>query len=182
MTPLLSILICTMPKRAVMLDTLISSLFAQIGDYPVEIIASDDMRVTTGAKRNDLLQKAHGEYVVFIDDDDTISPDYISEIMKALESKPDAVGLNGFITTNGINKKEWRVSRNFAYKEIGGIYFRYNNHLSPVKRSIALQIKYPDKTFGEDFDYATRLHKSRLIKTEVYINKHLYNYNYISNK
>lgn len=182
MTPLLSILICTMPKRKAMLDSLISTLFGQIGDYPVEVIASDTMRVTTGAKRNDLIQKAHGEYVVFIDDDDTVSDDYISSIMAALETKPDAVGFNGFITTDGKNKKEWRVSRNFVYREIGGIYWRYNNHLSPVKKSIALQVMYPDKSFGEDYDYATRLHKAKLIKTEVYINKHLYFYNYITNK
>lgn len=178
----LSILICTMPKRKAMLDKMFTHLFKQIGKFPVEIIASEDMSITTGAKRNKLISLAKGEYVVFVDDDDAVSDDYIPSIMAALETKPDAVGFKGWITTDGKNKKEWRISRNYMYKEIGGIYFRYNNHLSPMKKSIAVQVPYPDITFGEDFAFATSLNKSRLIRTEVYIDKHLYFYNYISKK
>ena len=40
------------------------------------------------------LQKAKGDYIVFIDSDDLITEDYIKEIFKAIESEPDTVYLS----------------------------------------------------------------------------------------
>ena len=140
------------------------------------------MTITTGAKRNKLINLAQGKYVVFIDDDDTISKDYISQIMNALQSEPDAVGFKGWITTNGRDKREWKISKDFPYETQGRTYLRYNNHLSPMKKEIALQVPYPDLTYGEDYQFATALKESGLIKTEVFIDRHLYNYNYRTKK
>lgn len=170
-----------MPARAKMLDALIGELLTQIDDAPVEII-TDDGSASTGAKRNSLLRKATGQYVAFVDDDDSILPGYIAHILAALRERPDAVGFNGYITTNGRNQQEWKISRNFGYITEGGVHYRFNNHLSPMRRSIALAIGFPDKSYGEDYDFAVRLKESGLIKTEVYINKHLYHYKYITKK
>lgn len=176
----LSILICTIPKRKGLFDLLVSQLSMQSGD--VEILSDDRLGITTGAKRNQLIKKAKGEYVTFIDDDDTVSPNYVSTILKALESNPDAVGFKGWITTNGRNRKEWRISKNFPYQLHGGVYYRYNNHLSPMRKEIAEKIGFPNLSFGEDFSFAKRLHESGLIKTEVYVDKYLYTYNYLTHK
>src|SRR5688572_12515966 len=97
----LSILICTIPKRKYQLQALMKLLLRQIGQLDVQVIADSNMGITTGAKRNHLIHLAQGKYVTFIDDDDTISKDYVSEIMKAIESEPDVVGFKGWITTNG---------------------------------------------------------------------------------
>lgn len=181
---ILSILICSLTKRYESLKALIKTL----GFHPrVEILVEcDDGQMSTGAKRNELLKRAIGEYVTFIDDDDMVVPSYISNILDALQVGPDAVGFNGYISTDGKEQIEWRISKDYEYitKIENGkrVYLRYNNHLSPVKREIALKIGYPDKYFQEDYDYARRLHESGLIKKEVIIHKHLYFYQYKTKK
>jgi glycosyltransferase involved in cell wall biosynthesis len=177
----LSILICTIPKRKDLFDRLMLELRAQVGDEQIEILW-DDGEGTIGAKRQRLLERATGNYVAFIDDDDWISRDYIRSIMYGIESKPDAVGFMGWITTNGKYQTNFKISKDCEYKTTSEGHERFNNHLSPVKRSIALQIGYKDMNYGEDYDYAVRLKESGLIKTERFISKHLYFYRYVSRK
>lgn len=148
----------------------------------VEIIVNHHENDSVGKKRNELLLQANNEYVVFIDDDDDISPLYIECIMAAIKYRPDVVGFNGFMTTNGDNPLQFKISKNCDYvtHNMDGIRFfeRCNNHLSPIKREIALAIGYKDMKAYEDFDYAIRLRDSGLIKTEVFINIELYHYQY----
>ena len=71
----LSILILTIPNRKRMFDKLISELnnqftdekFIPFEDY--EILIQSDTDKTIGEKRNELLQRARGEYIAFIDED-----------------------------------------------------------------------------------------------------------------
>lgn len=180
---ILSLLICTIPKRKDLLDRLYAELRSQIlicGKL-VEILI-DGNPGTIGGKRQKLLEQAQGEYVAFVDDDDMVSSDYLSSILNALESKPDVVGFMGWITTNGKNKTNFKISKDCGYKTTARGYERFNNHLSPIKREIALQIGYKDISFQEDYDYAVRLTNSGLIKTERFIAKALYYYQYISSK
>lgn len=175
----LAILICSLEERKHLLEKLIES----IPTHPEVIVIPevDNREISTGKKRNNLLQRAFdigAEYSVFVDDDDTLLPGYLGEIMKAIEQKPDAIGFRGWITFDGKRRAEWRISKNYDYHISGGIYYRFNNHLSPIKTELALRIKYPDQTFGEDYDYARRLKEAGLVKTEVFINKFLYHYDY----
>lgn len=176
----LSILICTIPKRLYMLRLLLHELEKQ--KTPDVEILTDNGTGTIGAKRFRLLDKAKGEYVAFIDDDDMVSKDYISSILFALESKPDVVGFLGWITTNGRNKTVFKISKDCGYQTTAKGHERFNNHLSPVKRTIALQIGYKDISWQEDYDYAVRLTNSGLIKTERFISKALYFYQYVTKK
>jgi glycosyltransferase involved in cell wall biosynthesis len=58
----------------------------------VEVITEvDNKQITTGAKRNNLLNKAQGKYICFIDDDDHISNDYLRLILEAIESDADCI-------------------------------------------------------------------------------------------
>lgn len=172
----LSILICTIPTRFKLLNELKASLTFQSNGYNVEIL-SDSESGTIGAKRQRLLVAATGDYVAYIDDDDDINPQYIKLIFTHL-GDCDVIGFEGEITTNGRNKKRFTISKEHPYEEKGGVYYRYNNHLSPIRREIALKIGYKDMQFGEDFDYAMRLKESGLIKTEKYIYTPMYFYRY----
>lgn len=178
----LSILICHLPHRKPLLDKLLFEIRSQIsaGRYEVEILV-DPGPGTVGTKRQRLLDIAQGEYVCFVDDDDEVSSDYLSSIIPHL-GEYDVIGFQGDITTNGRNLKIFTISRLHSYEEKKGIYYRFNNHLSPVRRSIALQIGFKDMSHGEDYDYGLRLHESGLIKTEKYIYKPLYHYKYRTNK
>jgi glycosyltransferase involved in cell wall biosynthesis len=183
----LSILICTLEERKLQYDNLRSSLFSQYCLLPqyqesVEILSCCDNReMSVGAKRNALLKQSTGNFLVFIDDDDSIHPNYIKLVLEALQSNPDCVGLNGIITFNGTNPRKFvhSIKVNEWY-ESDGVYYRYPNHLNPVKRELALQVGFPECNFGEDKNYSDRL--KPLLKTEVMIDTPIYFYNYDDKK
>ncbi len=178
----LSILIATMPSRRESYANLWDCLSANGLHYPtVEVISDDSMGYNIGTKRNKLLQQAKGEYIVFIDDDDTISPDYISKILEATTTNPNCIGISGLITTNGTDKRQWHISKDFgSWHESNKVYYRTPNHISPVRRELALQVGFPEIAHGEDYAYSMRL--LPLLKSEVVVSGNLYFYNYRNDK
>ena len=185
---ILSILIPTVPQRVNTFWELNLEINRQIYLYnanqKVEIV-SDAAPVgtkTTGKKRNDLLNAAKGEYVWFIDDDDMIYPDSIKLILDALENKPDALAINGIITTNGTDKKQWFISKDFEYiadfSRGYEVYLRPTNHITPIKKEIAKKITFEDKSNFEDYAYCMELKRLKLIKTEIEIKQPIYHYRY----
>jgi glycosyltransferase involved in cell wall biosynthesis len=178
----LSILIATMPSRQAQFNCLMGNLYTQTEYLPeVEILSDASMEYNIGVKRNKLLSLAKGQYVVFCDDDDRVSGNYVSAILKAIETKPDCVGISGHITFNGYNRKQWHISKEYkGWFERKEIYYRTSNHISPVRRELALQAGFPEIAFGEDYEYSMRL--LPFLKTEVIIPENLYFYDYIENK
>lgn len=185
----LSILIATIPSRADMLNKLVTELIRQQSKYGdlVEILGcSDDKSI--GAKRNELLQSSSGEYVCFIDDDDWVSSTYIDDIFDAIKTDPDCVSLRGVITWDGASPEIFEHSLKYKHyithtMPVDGIkYERYPNHLNTIKSSIAKQFKFPEINHGEDKAWADLINESGLLKKEIYIDKILYHYIYITNK
>lgn len=154
----------------------------------VEIITDiDNYEISIGLKRQRLIEKAKGEYVAFIDSDDWVSNDYIEEIFLAMQGKPDVINFTGHMSTNGSNIENFKISKDLPYITIqdahgNNEYLRFSNHLSIIKREIALKIGYKDLRFAEDYEYAKRLKESGLLKTEVLIPIDLYHYRYKKNK
>lgn len=172
----LSILIGVSPAHLAHLDGLMQILRPQVVDG-VEVITDSSMSYNIGTKRNKLLEMANGDYIVFIDADDRVSPKYVELILKAIETRPDCVGISGYITTNGANMKQWYISKDYGYwYEKENVYYRTPNHISPVKRELALLAGFPEGTSGEDAEYSKRLFP--LLKSEVKIEGNLYHYNY----
>lgn len=185
----LSILIPTLPSREAMFEELTKELSKQILlCQGVEVLSNNDLTLTIGAKRNELLNRAKGEYVAFIDDDDKISSTYIKDVLQALESKPDCLSLRGVITWDGLSPEIFEHSIKYSSyvthtNPVNGIkYERYPNHLNVIHSEIAKSFKFPEINFGEDSDWAKQIHESGLIKKEVYIDKVLYHYLYKTNK
>ena len=149
-------------------------LYEQTTDE-VEILTDiDSGDKTIGRKRQDLLEKSIGSYLVYIDDDDTISKTYIKRILMALEASPDVIGLKGgWIKENGLNQIWWGL--NYDWRNCGDHYEIGTNHITPVKREIALKAGFPDISIGEDQVYGRRVRK--LAKTEIVIDEMIYFYN-----
>ena len=178
MEPKLSILIASLEDRGAKLRKLHGFLERQEVTGAVEILLSvDNGEKTTGQKRNELMMQAAGEYIVYVDDDDLVSPDYVIKILEAIDTHPDCCGMEGVITfaKTGVKRKFIHSMRIRGWYEREGIYFRCPNHINPVKRSLALQAKFPDLTWGEDRVYSDKL--SPLLQTEVMIMGPIYFYN-----
>lgn len=142
----------------------------------VEIIVDiDNGEISVGKKRQRLLEKSKGRYVVFVDDDDLISPKYVPNILTAIDANPDVVGITGQITTDGMFPKKFIHSLKYReWSEDQCAYYRNPNHLNPVKREFALQTGFIDLNCGEDRDYSKRL--LPMLKTEIFIPDIIYFY------
>jgi glycosyltransferase involved in cell wall biosynthesis len=185
---ILSILVTTIPERRTMFLVLQQCIFNQIYDClaaeNVEVLhdASERGIVTTGEKRNCLLERAGGKYFWFVDDDDMILPGAVKAILKASESDCDVMAINGIMTTEGKNEKRWFISLQNPYEAqlVNGreIYLRYPNHITPMKTELVRDIKFPDKSNFEDKAWADLVKASRRLKTETKIDIPVYHYRY----
>ena len=175
----LSILICTLYDRASDLNKLMNVLQPQVVK-DVEILTElDGGELSTGAKRNKLLKRARGDYVAFIDDDDLVSTDYVSKLLKAIDTNPDCCSLQGQISmTERIKgrsrRKRKRVNKIFIHSlrydswfEKDRVYYRCPNHLNAIKRSIALQVMFVEVDRGEDRTFSEMIYP--LLNTEEWV-------------
>jgi len=183
---ILSILICTIESRKEQFNNLLNKIMLQCdyNKYGVETSVDydcDNKEKSIGKKRQQLLEKSEGDYIVFIDDDDNISKYYIDNILQSIIlSSPDSIGFK--IECDMQGKKEMAIASNkypdWCDNQDGFRYCRTPYHKTPIKREIALQIGYKDMRFGEDYDYSKRLKESGLIKSEAFIDEVMYYYNY----
>ncbi len=174
----LSIFICHLENRKsqlMKLNLTLLSQYNQCGGLFESLIEMDNGEMPIGTKRNNLLSQSVGDYVCFIDDDDMVADFYVEEILKAIETEPDCVGFNGAIVhKNGREEPVTYRLGNTAINRKGAVTVCGIGHLNPVKREIALSVKFPDKSSGEDYEYAKAL-QAKLV-SEVFIDKTMYYY------
>lgn len=180
---LLSILIPTLPERSRAFNTLMDHLLQQQRELPyklqdqVEIVALlDQGKRVIGCKRNDLQMIALGDMIVFIDDDDDVSDDYLKVILDVLQTEhPDIISFEAMVTIDGGESMKCIYSSSFEKdKNALDHYERLPNHLCPVRASLAP--RFLEVSFGEDSHYAREL-KHRNLR-EVHLNQVLYYYRY----
>jgi glycosyltransferase involved in cell wall biosynthesis len=204
---LLAILIPTMWSRSGTFNKLIQELNCQIrdgrfGDKVIVRHKVDGGVLPIGAKRNDLIMQADAKYVIFMDDDDMPSPDYVDQLVSAIENgnHPDCVTIecNVYSCVEGhapeymmrmvydINEKEGQTHLTAGG---GRLLRKYPGHLCAIKRKIMLNVPF-NVLWGDGGDRKRRgdngtdvnqlldLKQSGLIKSAVHINKVLYHYYY----
>lgn len=170
-----------------MLNALLSNLYSQIikNKYFLEVeilVNSDNKEKTSGRKAQELIERAKGNYIAFIDDDDEVSESYIEQVLKAVESNPDCVATNGTYWIDGRFVANWYLSKDFTDVNVSSVlYHRRTNHISPVLREHALKAGFPDKSNAEDKAYSEALNP--FLKSETTITEPIYHYKYVtSNK
>ena len=180
----LSILICTHPNRTMLLSRLLWQLKQQLVDG-VEIIVELNIDPNTRwASRNTLLDKANGKYCVFVDDDDVVADDYVSQILTAIKSEPDICSITGSVTSLWNNHRRYFVlSQKYvpvfslpSADHVGDIYFRCSSHLCPIRTEIAREVRFPEGMINEDNGYSERLKKYEGQLKEVIIEPVIYYY------
>lgn len=182
-TPRLSVLVPSLTKRGQFLSRLLDQLSTQNADClkQTEILVSIDNGVkSVGQKRNELMQAATGEYVVYADDDDEVMLGYMFLIFHGIKEGADHIGITMSFKRDGANEEIIKHSIGHVWENKDGIILRSATHLCPIKREIALQVKFPDKSFGEDKEWAELINP--LLRSEYLVEEVIYYYNYRSNK
>ena len=198
----LSILIPSIDSRRSLLSELVCDLIRQCGEIKaisnfsklgctvlsigfddVEIIiAIDNKQIPTGTKRQMLLELSNNTHIVFIDCDDYVYPYYVSEMVKAIQTNPDCVAINGIYTIDGTNPIQWFLSKDNPNTTITidgkFVYLRTTNHITAVKRELALLAGFPPLSIAEDKMYSTCLNSH--LKVEVVVTPVMYHYRYNS--
>ena len=168
----LSILIPTLPQRKKMFNILHKNLMAQIEyvhtTHPslgqVEILFDSSKKflkggLSVGAKRDALKCRATGDYLVFIDDDDIVAPNYLESVLRLSESNPDIITFRSLYKSStywGIVDMNLNHSENEQMNDTT-IVKRQPFHVCPIRTSIAQQHSFPDINNAEDWGWMVKV-------------------------
>ena len=175
-----SILIPSLPSRAgFFLPRLLDILHPQMDGKPIELLVlMDNKKRSVGAKRNELLSLAQGEYLSFIDDDDYVSGDYCDKLLAAMETSPDCIVFEQHVSINNSTPKRCIYGIGLEYTDSPELWTGKPAHTMCWKSEIAKRHSFPDKTYGEDTGWVAKAWPD--IKNEVRIDKPLYFYEFNS--
>ena len=181
---LLSILIPTMESRMPLFTRLREELARQCAapgaGSAVEILTlSDDGSDIVGAKRNLLMDMAKGRFLVFVDDDDRVSPDYVRLILAAIRenASADCITYPGAITFCGHHPRKLVHSIQYTdWHEHRGEYLRPPCHITPIRSDIARRYRFAEVDYSEDVDWAMRISRDGALQQETSIPCVLYYY------
>ena len=186
----LSILIPTLPKRRKLFNALYKKLTAQV-EYvhdkhlslgEVEILFDSSKKflkggLSVGAKRDALKCRATGDYLVFVDDDDNVAPNYVESILRLTETNPDIITFRSFYNSDNY----WSiVDMNLMHSENeqmneSVIVKRQPFHVCPIRTSIAQLHSFPDINNGEDWAWMQKVLPD--CKTQAHSDMILHQYN-----
>lgn len=162
---ILSILIPSIPERKDKLERLLLLLNRQIetiSEHPmlgnVEVVVNNsksflDEGVTVGEKRNQLIEQAQGKYVCFLDDDESIAPNYVETLLRLCNEDKDVCTFRAVIKLTDY----WGlVDMKLAYKNNDQSSPEYTIrrtawHICPVRREFATMYQFENKNNAEDF-------------------------------
>lgn len=172
----LSVLTASLVEREYYQQRISSLLKPQLTEDVEWLIERDNRELTIAAKFQKLLERAKGDYICFVDEDDIIPAYYISKILEAIKSKPDCVAINGIVTIDEKNPFPFYHSMKYDHwfsNDEG--HFRSPNPTNPVKRELALKAGF-DTTLTRGCDYYYAMKLLPFLKSETIIEECLYFY------
>lgn len=168
----LSILIPTIPSRKEMLERLIDQLENQIyacnKDHPmlggVEVCVGNekaflDGGISIGEKRNRLTKIANAKYLCFLDDDESISPNYVESLLRLCLQDQDICTFRAMVKLQSF----WSlIDMRLMYKVNDQISPDYTVrrppwHICPVRSVYAKSFEFKDINNAEDFEWMQRV-------------------------
>lgn len=177
---ILSVLIPTVEERKEKFESLVKRINdLKLND--VEVIFDNSPRydlpggISVGEKRQKLINKAKGKYLVFVDDDDNITDDFFIEILPHC----NRVDVITYKVNAIIDGTSYIIDQSIKYKNEQlqeGITKRFPSVMNVFKTSTAKRAKFTNINCGEDFKWT----ESLKLKTENHIDKVLQIYNYSS--
>ena len=150
----------------------------------IELIDSGEK--SSGLKRQELSDLAQGKYLAFVDDDDTVSSDYIKKLLSAISEEPDLVTFNmearfRYYKKSTLRKEEVEIWE-LGYQEDDRKSSKLGpNHLCAWKKEITQKISWcPFLGCGDDQLWYKPLLMSGLVNNELHLDEVLYYYHWSS--
>jgi len=187
---ILSILIPTIPERSEMCVKLYNEVHRQITYmdkvHPtlgkIEVLIDEtkkflDGGLSIGKKRESLVKRAEGKYLCFLDDDESIAPNYVETLVRLCQFNADVC------TFRNISKFDtyWSIVDMSLYFQNDDatprfIVRRKPWHICPVRSIYAKIHNFEDSNYGEDFNWMAKVleHCTTEEKTQSVI--HQYNH------
>lgn len=136
--------------------------------------------LSTGAKRNALLDRAReveASHIAFVDSDDLVGPRYIFHQTAAMRGNYDCAELWGQYYENGkqLNPFHHSIVHDHWWQD-SKFYYRNPNHLNCIALRCLKDIRFQDKTIGEDGHYSIDLQKAGVLKKQYPVNEIIYYY------
>jgi glycosyltransferase involved in cell wall biosynthesis len=161
-------------------DSLQQQIQSSVWNSQVEVLFElDNGELSIGRKRNLLMERASGQWIAFIDDDDLVSSDYVDLICSAIARRPeiDCIGIKAVITFRGSHPRE--VFYSLQYHDVfsrNHTYYRPPYHLNPIRREIARQYQFLNVNYSEDFEWAEQIRRDEVLQNEEIIDSVIYYY------
>lgn len=193
-TLMLSILIPSIPKRHDQLIALKVELRKQISYcravHPalgkIELLIDDSKTflnggLSIGKKRESLVKRAQAKYLCFLDDDESIAPNYVESLLRLCIEDKDVCSFRNVSKFDNY----WCVvemSLEYYNAQAGALEIvkRKPWHICPVRSEFAKQFDFLDSNYGEDWQWFEKV--LTLCKTEAKTNAILHQYNFSDKK
>lgn len=134
--------------------------------------------LSVGKKREALVKRATGKYLCFLDDDDTISPNYIATLIELCQQGQHVCSFRALYKLQNywgvVNMSLQNKENEQATPE--RIIQRPPWHICPVLSEFAKQYEFKDINNAEDFDWMQRVLAH--CQTEAHTDKIIFQYNH----
>lgn len=188
---ILSVLIPTIPQRAEKFTALYNEVMAQkhqlnslhptLGE--VEIVVNSSARfldggISIGKKREDLVFNARGKYLCFLDDDESISPNYLETLVRLCHMDADICTFRAMVKMQSL----WAlVDMRLKYQSNEQLTPDYTVrrlpwHMCPMRSSFAKMFPFQDISNAEDFEWMQKV--LALCTTENHTDRIIFQYNH----
>ena len=182
MPPTWTILVPTLGERRPLFERLMGGLLPQLDPYQgrVRVVGWFNNGSPSLPKiRQTMIDRATTDYVSFVDDDDLVSPDYVAEIVAALETRPDYVGFQVQCYSDGAPTAVAYHSLEFRrWRSLPGRFERDISHINPIRTALARRANFARTRPGgaEDRDWAGQLRRAQVLRTQVVVPRIMYHY------
>lgn len=189
---ILSILIPSIPEREQKRQNLIAELNNQIVGCFSKAIPNTNVSfmwddspsflnggLTVGKKRETLVTRATGRYLCFLDDDETIAPNYLETLLLLCNQDKDVCTFNALYKLEnywGIINMRLGHTFNEQTDPSRLIISRPPWHMCPVRSEYAKQYAFEDKNNAEDWPWMEKVLTH--CKTEAYADSVIFQYNH----